>query len=202
VVTASRANTDPDERGAGDRTRAAPHPDPLAAKRRSMTVMGQHLRDVEPSPTTDELAARILTLPDVSCVLADEQSGAPEVSWGDRFFFAGSDRERPFATIVERDYPGWDEASNLDRAGVFRLNIDLGREALERELGFCPAEFAQHRASFDFTQLDELLPHPAYATQGWACILNPSASRLSDLDRLLAVAHRRAVRRRARTSDR
>jgi hypothetical protein len=45
-----------------------------------------------------------------------------------RFFFVGPDRMRPFATIVLRDMAGFDEDSNLDRQGVFRLNIDLGRE--------------------------------------------------------------------------
>jgi hypothetical protein len=146
-------------------------------------------------PSADELAARILGLADVTCVRADEQSGAPEVAWGDRFFYAGADRRMPFATIVEHDYPGWDEASQLDRRGVFRLNLELGREAFEREFGFRPAAFAELRARIDFARLDQLLPHPAYGTQGWACILNPSAGQLPEIDRLLAAAHRRALAR-------
>jgi hypothetical protein len=48
---------------------------------------------------------------------ADEESGAPEGSWGDWFFFTGADHRMPFATIVEHDTPGFDEDSHLDRPG-------------------------------------------------------------------------------------
>jgi hypothetical protein len=152
--------------------------------------------DAAPAPA--ELAARIRALPGVTCVLADEASGAPESSWGDRFFFVGTDRRMPFATIVERDTPDWDEASRLDRPGVFRLNAGIGREAFAREFGYPPAGFATHQSAIDFGRLDEVLPHPVYAPQGWACILNPSARRLPDVDRLIAEAHRQAVSRQRR----
>jgi hypothetical protein len=79
-------------------------------------------------PTPAELAERMLALSDVTHVQADEGSGAPQISWGDRFFFVGADRRRPFATIVEHDTPGFDEDSRLDRSGVFRLSIEFGRE--------------------------------------------------------------------------
>src|SRR5690242_17534070 len=122
-------------------------------------------------PTPAELTERILALPDVTYLLADEKSGAPRISWGDRFFFIGSDRYRPFATIVEHDTPGFDEDSHLDRAGVFRLNVEIGRDEFRRRFGYPPAELPAHRAGIDVTQLDEILPHPAYGTRGWACIL-------------------------------
>jgi Family of unknown function (DUF6194) len=50
-------------------------------------------------------------------VVASEGNGAPEVSWGDRFFFYGPDGSTaevqwsPFASIVIRDYEGFDTAS-------------------------------------------------------------------------------------------
>jgi Family of unknown function (DUF6194) len=144
-------------------------------------------------PTPAELAERILALPGVTHVLADEGSGAPPISWGDRFFFVGPDRRRPFATIVEHDVPGFDEDSRLDRPGIFRLSIEMGREAFRRQFGYPPAEFRDHRAGTDFTRLDEIVPHPAYGTHGWACVLNPGPHRIQDIDRLLAYAHRRAV---------
>ena len=137
-------------------------------------------------------AARILALSDVRCVIADEGSGAPEIAWGDRFFLLGSDR-LPFATIVEHDKQGFDEDSRVDRPGVFRLNVELGREEFAHEFGYTPAEFEERRSGIDFAALDELVPHPVYGTQGWACILNPSVERLPDVDRLLA--HRRALNR-------
>lgn len=153
------------------------------------------------APTVAEVAARILALPDVTGVEADERSGAPETSWGDRFFFVGPDRMRPFATIVRHDTPGFDEDSRLDRPGVFRLNVELGREAFARAFGYPPAAFKNRRPGSDFSRLDEILPHPAYGTQGWACILSPSTRRLPDIDRLLAHAHRRALDRHRRATD-
>jgi erythromycin esterase-like protein len=165
----------------------------------------QHAPEAEPTatePTAFDLAERILALPDVTHVVAEEGSGAPRTSWGDRFFFVGPDRRRPFATIVEHDTPGFDEDSRLDRSGIFRLNIEMGREEFQRQFGYPPAEFSRRRQGIDFTRLDEILPHPAYGAHGWACILNPSLQRLPDIDRLLAHAHRRALNRHQRALDR
>ncbi len=142
--------------------------------------------------TAEELAARILALPGVTVVVADEAGGAPRSAWGDRFFYVEPERTWPFATIVEHDTPGFDEASDLDRPGVLRLNIGIGREAFTATFGYPPAGFAARRDAIDFTRLDEVLPHPVYATQGWACILSPSPRRVPDVDRLLATAHARA----------
>lgn len=149
-----------------------------------------------------DLADRIRALPDVTQVQASGELGAPEISWGDRFFFIGSDDRRPFATIVEHDVPGFDEASRLDRPGIFRLNIELGRDEFRRRFGFPPAELPGRLADFDFAQVDEILPHPAYGTYGWAGILNPSVQRLPEVDQLLAHAHRRATDRHQRSLDR
>ena len=65
-----------------------------------------------------DLAAR---LPDTYAMTASEEGGAPESAWGDSFFYYGDERDMPFATIVVSDYPGFDEASQLHRDGVFRL---------------------------------------------------------------------------------
>ncbi|WP_157743147.1 DUF6194 family protein [Micromonospora coriariae] len=150
----------------------------------------------------DDVAALVLALPEVAVVQADEASGAPRSSWGDRFFFVGPDRRRPFATLVGQDTAGFDEASKLDRPGVFRLSLDLGREEFERRFGYPPAQFAEHRSAVDFTALDQVTPHPAYGTHGWACVLNPGPRGLAEVDRLLAHAHHRALRRHKRSLDR
>lgn len=155
-----------------------------------------------PAPTADDLADRILTLPEVTVVVADEASGAPPVSWGYRFFFVGPDRRRPFATIGEHDLTGFDEDSHLDRPGVYRLNLELGRTEFERHFGYPPAQFPDHRSAADFTALDQVLPHPVYGTHGWACVLNPGPRSLTDVDRLLTHAHDRALRRHHRTLSR
>ncbi|MEK8109606.1 DUF6194 family protein [Micromonospora sp. M12] len=148
------------------------------------------------------LADRILALPGVEQVVASEENGSPEGAWGDRFFHVGPDRRQPFATIVEHDVPGFDEAAQLDRPGVFRLNLDLGRAEFERLFGFPPGEFEDHRNGFDFARLDTLVPHPGYALYGFASIVMPGPQLLPEVDRLLAIAHGRAVNRHQRAARR
>ncbi|MEU6643762.1 DUF6194 family protein [Saccharomonospora sp. NPDC046836] len=76
------------------------------------------------------------------------------------------ERQMPWATIVTSDT--YDAASNLDRPGVFRLNIGLPRTRF-REL-VNPAE------EYDATAVDALFPHPVYARQNWVGVLNPQQS--------------------------
>ncbi|WP_233196865.1 DUF6194 family protein [Verrucosispora sp. ts21] len=144
------------------------------------------------------LAERILALPGVEQVVASEENGSPKGAWGDRFFHVGADRRQPFATIVEHDVPGFDEASQLDRPGVLRLNLDLGRTEFERRFGFPPKDFEEHRHEFDFARLDTVVPHPGYALYGFASVVMPGPHLLPEVDQLLAVAHARAVDRHER----
>jgi hypothetical protein len=78
--------------------------------------------------TQDEIIQFAAALPGVAVETASQASGAPEVAWGDSFIYYDQpgqdtppDRRFPFATIVIKDYPGWDEFSDLSRDGVFRL---------------------------------------------------------------------------------
>jgi Family of unknown function (DUF6194) len=132
-------------------------------------------------------------LPGVVAVTADEAMGAPEVAWGDSFFYYDPDddeanRRMPFATIVIKDYDGFDTASNVNRPGVFRLNISVGRTVLQELTG---TDYEQ----VDYTVLDRVIPHPVYATQGWVSILNPGEATAEQAKSLLADAHARAAAR-------
>ena len=99
--------------------------------------------------TRDEIIAFVIGLPGAVEVTASEEHGAPEVAWGDSFFFydpdGAADRRMPFATIVTKDYDGFDMASQLDRPGVFRVNIGVGRAAFEELIGYPPAVPAGQR---------------------------------------------------------
>src|SRR5262249_44735755 len=74
------------------------------------------------------------TFDGVDVVVASRETGAPEVAWGDTFFSYDPDRDlepkhrMPFATIVTKDYGDFDRASNLNRPGVFRLNIGVSKD--------------------------------------------------------------------------
>ena len=106
----------------------------------------------------------------------------------------------PFATIVTKDYPGFDTASDLNRPGVFRVNANAGRAMFEQLLGHPPAAHPAHQPDYDHTATDRLLPHPIYATQGWLSILNPGPATSALLRPLLTTAHTRAVQRDRPTS--
>lgn len=151
--------------------------------------------------TREDIIAFATGLPGVVAVTASEANGAPEAAWGDTFFFYdpdGGDRRMPFATIVGRDYDGYDTASDLNRPGVFRLNIAVGRAAFERLVGHPPAAHPDRSALIDYTAVDTLLPHPVYAVQAWVAILNPGPHTAEPARSLLTDAHTRAARRHRR----
>lgn len=149
--------------------------------------------------TEDDIIALVGAMPDVTVVTAGEENGAPQVSWGDTFFScAGS--TMPFATIVTQDYAGFDMASGLDREGVFRLNLAVGRDTFRDLLGYPPAAHAERHLHIGYRATDELLPHPVYAAQAWVSILNPGPRTAAQARALLAHAHGRA-RARHRRAD-
>ncbi|MET0415570.1 MAG: DUF6194 family protein, partial [Actinoplanes sp.] len=125
----------------------------------------------------------------------------PDLGWDDRFFFAGEDRMFPFATIVAHDIAGFDDLSGLDRAGMFRVNIEVGRKEFTRLFGYGPEGFAAHRDTIDFAAVDQFMPHPVYAVQGWASVVNPAVNSAAELGRLLTAAHDRSLARQQRVSN-
>lgn len=138
---------------------------------------------------------------DVDVLTAGPENGAPESAWGDVFFStAGVPAEQsfPFATIVVSDYEGFDSYSDLNRPGVFRLNIGVGRRAFAELFGFGPEAFPVHAGDYDYTGFDVLVPHPVYATQGWASIVNPGERTRERATQLLVAAAERAAVRTAR----
>ena len=136
------------------------------------------------------------TFPGVEADVGSQQSGAPEIAWGDTFFIydpAGTlegAKRFPFATIVTKDYGEFDNLSNLDREEVFRLNVGLSRETFK-------SLFASN-AEHDFAALDRLMPHPVYGDYHWVCVLNPSRETFEALQPLLREAYDRAVDRSTR----
>ena len=144
----------------------------------------------------DEAAIRefvAANYPGVDVQVASADNGAPEMAWGDTFFIHDPDRNLegsrrfPFATIVTKDYCDFDDMSNLNREGVFRLNIGVSKETYR---SLFPDE-GEH----DFTALDTLMPHPVYGVNHWVCVLNPSDATFDGIRPLLDEAYEIAVRR-------
>ena len=120
-----------------------------------------------------------------------EDSGFPELAWGDTFFYYAPDgvmpeRTQPYGTIITKNFPD-DEQSRLDQAGRFRVNVQVERSQAQRLIeGDDPAE------------PDRFVAHPLYGAAGWLAVVNP-ATRTSDaLVVLLLNAHDAAKARSTR----
>jgi hypothetical protein len=140
-------------------------------------------------------------------VIRPEVDGGPAIAWGDTFFIYDPNRDLepnrkfPFATIVTKDYGEFDRASNLDRPGVFRLNIGISKDTYHSLFGPQPSRPGSDGmvdTGHDFAALDQLLPHPVYAAQCWVCVLNPSDATFQAVRPLLAEAYDLAVKRYAK----
>jgi hypothetical protein len=94
----------------------------------------------------------------------------------------------PFATLTISDK--YDQVSDLDRPGVFRLNIGVGKESYEELIGTQDGE-----NNIDYTALDRFFPHPEYGRMHWVCILNPSVETFERVKGLLTEAYNLKVSR-------
>lgn len=108
--------------------------------------------------TQDDIRAFFAADSRVELQVAQPNDGSPQVAWGDSFISIAG-KKMPFATIVTKDYPGFDEDSQLG-PGRFRLNLDLG----------ATPDGQLH----DFTVENRPFPHPVYGAQGWVCVINPT----------------------------
>lgn len=104
-----------------------------------------------------------------------------QVADDNTFFFHGTDNKFPFATIVTKDHES-DSASKLDRPGVFRLNVGVGKETFRALFG----ELDDNAAAIDYAALDTLMPHPVYGKMYWVSVLNPSAKTFEMVKPLIA----------------
>lgn len=125
---------------------------------------------------------------------------------GDSFFFYNPDptippdHMFPFVTIVTSDFN--DEFSNLNRPDVFRLNIGIGKQTFHTLFGTpnlptgsdVTTESSATASNYDFTALDQVMPHPVYGRMFWVCVLNPSdATFATNVQPLLVEAYDMAV---------
>lgn len=130
-----------------------------------------------------------MTEDDITQHLIDMLGGGHfEVADDNTFFFHGADNKFPFATIVTKDNE-FDSASQLNRPGVFRLNVGVGKESFRALFGEQPP------IDIDYTALDRLMPHPVYAKMHWVSVINPSAATFETVKPLLAEARNLLIAR-------
>lgn len=147
--------------------------------------------------TQDDIRAHLGANAAVRIQIAASGDGSPEIAWGDTFFYVldrnSEPKKMPFATIVVKDYPGFDTDSQLDRGRLFRVNIEVGKDKFEALFGFKPKELDEHRAALDVTAIDGLFPHPTYGVHGWVSVINPGEQTRDTVVALLDFALNRAI---------
>jgi hypothetical protein len=138
---------------------------------------------------------------EIAAYITDTFAGVETTTaYGYTFFFVGAERMLPFATLAAADNEH-DRVSNLDRPGVYRLNIGVSRDTYRSFFGpetprLGPSGIID--PPHDFTLLDRILPHPHYAPQSWVCVLSPGEQTLPVVQELLQEAYDRAVQRASR----
>src|SRR5262249_31928603 len=119
------------------------------------------------------------------------------------FFLYDPEGKFPFATLMVNDVN--DQASNLSRPSIFRLNIGVSKQtylSLFGEQAPRPGVNGLVETGHDFTALDQVMPHPVYAQMYWVCILNPSTETFETVVRpLLAEAYTLDVAKHAKRAD-
>ena len=118
-----------------------------------------------------------------------------EENFGYIFYFVGDDHRLSFVTIANSDND-YDNVSNLNREGVFRINIGVSKKTFESLLGDYSPE------NIDYSVLNTFLPHPDYAKQHFVCILNPSQENVEVTKQLIVEAHSIAAARLLKRSQR
>ena len=137
------------------------------------------------------------------------------VASGDSFFFynpdsnVSADHKFPFVTLVTSDIN--DQFSDLNRPSVFRLNIGIGKETFRSLFGSpklppygdSAVKSGDTSLDYDFTTLDQVMPHPVYGRMYWVCVLNPSEETLeTKVQPLLTEAYDVAVSKYKRQESR
>jgi hypothetical protein len=120
-------------------------------------------------------------------------------AYRERSFFYNPDGSLPkgiyFATIKESDGPN-DKASNLDREGVYRLSIGVGKKQYQQLFDDVPKRPEKGeivKLDFDFSATGMIMPHPIYAWLGWVCINNPDSENLDLLKHPLDISYQNVL---------
>lgn len=116
----------------------------------------------------------------------------------DSFFFygpMGESNKFPFATLVTKD--DYEKVSKLNRPGVFRLNVGISKASYLSLFGAPPPRPNADGiidSGYDYSALDQIMPHPVYANMFWVGVLNPGPATFEKIKPLLAEAYDTTVR--------
>ena len=116
-------------------------------------------------------------------------------SWGEKGIFYNPDgklkRGIYILTVKEKDGEN-DKSSDLNRDDIYRVNLGIHKETFTEMFSALPKRPEKGGIvdmSYDFTVINQIIPHPVYAWMGWICILNPSKVAFEQLKPLIGEAY-------------
>jgi len=116
-------------------------------------------------------------------------------NWGEEGIFYNPNNKLKrgvyILTIKEKDGDN-DKASNINRDGVFRVNLGVRKDTFKEMFGFIPKRPPAGGIvgmDYDFTALDKIIPHPVYGWMAWISVLNPSKDKFEELIPLIQEAY-------------
>jgi hypothetical protein len=119
-------------------------------------------------------------------------------AWGETSYFFNPGhllkRGTYFVTIKEKNGEN-DRASNLDRAGIWRLNIGICKAtflSIFNAIPERPPKGGVIAGPWDFTATDFITPHPIYGWMSWIAVLSPSEETWQHCIPLIKDAYERA----------
>lgn len=122
-------------------------------------------------------------------------------NWGERGLFYNPNEQfskGAYVLTFKEKVGKNDMASDLNSAGSFRLNFKISKETfieLFQSIPKRPAAGGIIEGAYDFTRVDELMPHPVYGWMTWVCVKNPSLKTMESIETagLLDEAYHAAV---------
>lgn len=123
-----------------------------------------------------------MTQADLEAFVAEMPNVERTENFGYSFFFVGDDHRLPFVSVSDSDNE-YDDVSNLNREGVFRVNVGVSKETFDDLVGHLDGE------AVDYSVLNVFLPHPHYARQRFICILTPQGDNVRKTKQLIEEAH-------------
>jgi len=142
----------------------------------------KQIQDLAASPH-DDIAplTKTMTLDEIQDYLKKLPNVSTTENFGYRFFCYATDQVRPFVSLIESDND-YDRISDLNRAGVFRLNIGVSQNTFK-------ALFPGDEQKWDYTELNKFMPHHEYASHHFICVLNPTGNILAQTLQFIDEAH-------------
>lgn len=119
-------------------------------------------------------------------------------SWGEKGIFYNPDRKLKrgvyILTVKEKDGEN-DRSSDLNRENIYRVNLGVHKETFAEMFGALPKRPEKGGIvdmPYDFTEINNIIPHPVYAWMGWICVLNPTEMIFEELKPFIQEAYKYA----------